>query len=46
LLVHPGQLRDRELGREWEAFAAVPAYSIIPPHGRELAALKRPAVSA
>jgi Family of unknown function (DUF6807) len=46
LLVHPGQPSHRELGRDWEAFAVLPAYSIIPPHGRELAALKRPALSA
>ncbi len=41
LLVHPGQPSHRDLGREWEVFAATPAYSIIPPHRGDLAALAR-----
>jgi hypothetical protein len=45
LLVHPGQASRNELGREWETFAGLKAYSIAPPHGQELAALERGAVS-
>ena len=41
LLVHPGQPSHMDLGREWEVFAATPAYSIIPPHRGDLAALVR-----
>ena len=41
LLVHPGQPGHRELARDWELFAATPAYSIIPPHKGALAFLAR-----
>jgi hypothetical protein len=45
LLVHQGKPSHKELARDWQAFAALPAYSIVPPHGQELAALKRAAIS-
>jgi hypothetical protein len=41
LLEHPGQPSHRDLALDWETFAATPAYSIIPPHRGNLAALDR-----
>jgi hypothetical protein len=41
LLVHAGQPSHSELRRDWEVFAALPAYSIIPPHRGDLPALAR-----
>jgi Methane oxygenase PmoA len=41
LLVHPGQRSHGDLTRDWEVFAATPAYSIIPPHQGSLARLER-----
>jgi Family of unknown function (DUF6807) len=45
LLVHPGGPGHKELAAEWEAFAATPPYSIIPPHKGNLPALSRIASS-
>ena len=42
---HPGQPGQNELGTAWEAFAATPPYTIIPPHEGKLAALSRTSVS-
>ncbi len=41
LLVHSGARSPDDLSRDWNAFARTPAYAIIPPHGLELAAIKR-----
>jgi Methane oxygenase PmoA len=45
LLVHPGQPSHKELAADWEAFAATAPYSIVPPHGGNLAALERSTTS-
>ncbi|MGO9470810.1 MAG: PmoA family protein [Isosphaeraceae bacterium] len=45
LLVHAGRADRAALDHAWEAFAATPAYEIVPPRGQQLASLERRASS-